>query len=57
MPRSLPLACAALLTALTADAGNLKTSAPAPQPAPSLPGDHNADSLVNAADYTVWRDR
>jgi hypothetical protein len=24
--------------------------------APGLPGDYNSDGLVNAADYTVWRD-
>jgi hypothetical protein len=23
---------------------------------PSLPGDYNSDNLVNAADYTIWRD-
>jgi hypothetical protein len=24
--------------------------------APGLPGDYNSDNLVNAADYTIWRD-
>lgn len=29
---------------------------PTPAPPPRLPGDHNADGLIDAADYTVWRD-
>lgn len=33
-----------------------KPGEPIAAPAPHLPGDHNADGRVDAADYTLWRD-
>jgi len=36
---------------LAPDLGAYETGVPAPE----LPGDYNGDNIVNAADYTVWR--
>jgi hypothetical protein len=36
--------------------GNVTTKQIVVQPAPGVPGDYNNNGIVDAADYTVWRD-